>query len=249
MIAKTPAELSAMRQCGKLLAGIRAKLAKEVKVGVTPKQISAIAAAEVKKAGMQPVVLGYDGFSDVICVSVNDAIVHGLPNEVPFKEGDVVKLDLTFGYKGMVTDSAITLVAGDQKPSADVARLIKGTEESMYAGIDAIKGEGTRVGDIAAAVQKVLEKHQLGIIRDLVGHGVGHEIHEDPQIPNYGVAGTGPILHTGDTIAIEPMAALGDWRIKIAKDKNTIVMADGSLGAHFEHTVLITENGAEILTQ
>jgi methionyl aminopeptidase len=249
MRAKTPTDLENMRAGGKLLAGILQDLAGKVKPGITPKDLSADCAAQIKKHKMQPVVLGYDGFPDVICISVNDAIVHGIPGNQPIRSGDLVKLDLTLGYKGMINDSAVTVLAGGHG-SAGVQRLLDGTKAALDAGIAAIKGEGTRVGDISQAVQDVLEKdYKLGVIRELVGHGVGYEIHESPNIPNYGVAGTGPLLHPGMTIAIEPMAALGDWHIAIGKDKNTIFMKDGSLGAHFEHTVLITEDGAEIFTQ
>jgi methionyl aminopeptidase len=247
MRPKTPDEIEKMRQGGKMLAGILNMLAEKVLPGAIPKDIAKVAAGEIKKLGMQPVVLGYEGFPDVICISVNEGIVHGIPSSNPFKDGDVVKLDLTLGYKGMVVDSAITVIAG-QKKDADVKRLIEGTKKSLDAGIAAISGSGTRVGDIASAVQKVLDQHKLGIIRDLVGHGVGYDIHEPPNIPNYGVAGSGPVLSAGMTVAIEPMASLGDWQINIAKDGWTIAMRDGSLGAHFEHTVLITETGAEILT-
>jgi methionyl aminopeptidase len=248
MRAKSPADLEAMRAGGKLLAGILNDLAGKVRPGITPKDLSADAAAQIKKHKMQPVVLGYDGFPDVICISVNNAIVHGIPTNDVIKDGDVVKLDLTVGYKGMINDSAVTIIAG-KSTDKDAQRLVEGTKRALDAGIAAIKGEGTRVGDIAAAVQEVLEKkYHLGVIRELVGHGVGYEIHESPNVPNYGVSGTGPVLHQGMTIAIEPMAALGDWHIDFAKDKSTIVMRDGSLGAHFEHTVLITEDGAEILT-
>ncbi len=248
MRAKTPADLENMREGGKLLATILQDLASKVKPGTTPKDLAADAAEQIKKYDMQPVVLNYEGFPDVICISVNNAIVHGIPSHQPIKEGDVVKLDLTLGYKGMINDSALTILAGGHG-SAGVSRLVEGTKAALDAGIAAIKGEGTRVGDISQAVQDVLEKdYKLGVIRELVGHGVGYEIHEAPNIPNYGVAGTGPVLHQGMTIAIEPMASLGDWHIAFAKDKNTVLMKDGSLGAHFEHTVLITEDSAEILT-
>ncbi len=248
MRAKAPADLENMRTGGKLLAGILKDLAGKVKPGVTPKELAADAAEQIKKYKMQPVVLGYDGFPDVICISVNNAIVHGIPQKEPIKVGDVVKLDLTLGYKGMINDSALTVIAG-QSTDKDAERLVEGTKKALEAGIAAIKGEGTRVGDISHAVQDVLEKkYQLGVIRELVGHGVGYEIHEAPNIPNYGVAGTGPMLHQGMTIAVEPMASLGDWHIAFAPDKNSILMKDGSLGAHFEHTVLITEDGSEILT-
>jgi methionyl aminopeptidase len=247
MNPKNPNEIEIMRIGGKMLAGILNTLAGEVAPGVKPTDISKSAAEQIKKAGMQPVVLGYEGFPDVICLSVNNEIVHGIPKGKPFADGDVVKLDLTLGYKSMVVDSALTGVAGNNT-NPDVKRLIDGTKKSLEAGIAAIKGSGTRVGDIAAAVQNVLDRQKLGIVRDLVGHGVGYDIHEAPNIPNYGSAGNGPALSAGMTIAIEPMATLGDWHIKIAKDGWTIETADGSLGAHFEHTVLITEDGAEILT-
>ena len=249
MRAKTPTDLANMRAGGQLLAAILNDLAGKVKPGITPKDLSADAAEQIKKHNMQAVVLGYDGFPDVMCISVNDAIVHGIPGNQPVRSGDLVKLDLTLGYKGMINDSAVTVLAGGHG-SAGVQRLLDGTKAALDAGIAAIKGEGTRVGDISQAVQDVLEKdYNLGVIRELVGHGVGYEIHESPNIPNFGVSGTGPLLHPGMTIAIEPMAALGDWHIKVGADKNTIYMKDGSLGAHFEHTVLITEDGAEILTR
>lgn len=248
MQAKPPADLENMRVGGKLLAKILKNLANKTVPGITPKELAADAAAQIKKYDMQPVVQGYEGFPDVICISVNDAIVHGIPGNQPIRQGDVVKLDLTLGYKGMINDSAVTVIAGG-RGSAGIARLVEGTKAALDAGISAVKGDGTRVGDISQAVQDVLEKeYKLGVIRELVGHGVGYQIHEAPNIPNFGVAGTGPVLHAGMTIAIEPMAALGDWHIAVAKDKNTIIMKDGSLGAHFEHTVLITDDGCEILT-
>ena len=248
MSVKTSKEIEIMREGGKMLAGILDNLEKMIKPGVKPTEISKAAADQIKKLGMQPVVLGYERFPDVMCISINSAIVHGIPDKKPFKNGDIVKIDLTLGHKGLIVDSARTVVVGN-KMSSDTKRLVEGTKEALYAAIDAIKGDGTRVGDIAAAAQKVMDAHKLGIIRDLVGHGVGYSIHENPNIPNYGVAGTGPVLSAGMTIAIEPMASLGDWRINFDKDGWTVVMRDGSLGAHFEHTVLITQDGAEILTQ
>jgi methionyl aminopeptidase len=248
MRPKTPTDLENMRAGGKMLAKILKKLAAKVEPGVIPKDLAEAAAKQIKDLNMQPVVLGYEGFPDVICISVNNAIVHGVPGRQPIRQGDLVKLDLTLGYKGMINDSAITVIAGGHA-SAGVQRLLDGTKAALDAGIAAVKGEGTRVGDISQAVQDVLEKeYKLGVIRELVGHGVGYEIHEAPNIPNYGVAGTGPALHQGMTIAIEPMACLGDWHIALANDKKTIIMKDGSLGAHFEHTVLVTEDGCEILT-
>jgi methionyl aminopeptidase len=247
MNPKSPKEIEIMREGGRMLAAILNDLGSKVQPGITSKDLSAMAAEQIKKNKLQPVVLGYEGFPDVICISINEAIVHGIPGKNPIKKGDVVKLDLTLGHKSLILDSAITVVASNEM-SADVRRLVESTKKSLEAGINAIKGEGTRVGDIAAAVQEVLDNNKLGIIRDLVGHGVGYSIHEAPNIPNYGMRGTGPLLHSGATIAIEPMASLGDWKINVAQDGWTIVMQDGSLGAHFEHTVLVTEDGAEILT-
>jgi methionyl aminopeptidase len=215
MRPKTDQEIEVMREGGKRLGAILQKLSKLVQPGTTGKDISAAAAAEIKKADLQPVLLGYEGFTDVICVSVNDAIVHGVPTKVPFKEGDVVKLDLTVGYKSLIVDSAVSVIAGG-KGSPEANRLVEGTNRALMAGIDVIKGDGTRVGDISAGVQAVLDKYNLGVIRELVGHGVGYAIHENPNVPNYGLRGTGPILMSGMTIAVEPMASLGDWHISVA---------------------------------
>jgi methionyl aminopeptidase len=247
MSVKTATEIEIMRTGGRLLGEILQKLSKEVKPGSSGKQISKLAEQMVKKANLSPIVLGYEGFPDVICISVNENIVHGVPTADKFKEGDVVKLDLTVAYKGLVVDSAVTIIAGSNTNS-DVKRLLEGTKRALDDGINAISGDGARVGDIASAIQNTLNKYKLGIIRDLVGHGVGHAIHEDPNVPNYGVSGTGPVLISGMTIAVEPMASLGDWKIDILKDGWTVAMHDRSLSAHFEHTVLITDDGAEILT-
>ena len=247
MRAKTPAEIEIMREGGKKLAQTLQKLAVKVQPDITPRELANIAEEEVKKAGLRPILKGYEGFPAVMCISINDAIVHGMPGKKPIKEGDVVNLDLTVGYKNLILDSAISVYAG-KTPPADVKRLLEGTQRALEAGISAIKGDGTRVGDISAAIQNTLDGYNLGVIRDLVGHAVGDKIHEEPSIPNYGVAGTGPILPAGVTIAVEPMASLGDWHIDTANDGWTVLMRDGSVGAHFEHTVLVTEKSAEILT-
>lgn len=248
MRAKTPDEIKIMREGGQKLAATLQLLGKKVEPGITPRELADMAEAEAKKAGLVTILKGYEGFPDAMCVSVNEAIVHGLPSKKAIKDGDVVKLDLTVSYKNLILDSAVSVYAG-ANPSPDIKRLLEGTERALYGGIDAIKGDGTRVGDISAAVQDVLNKYKLGIIRDLVGHALGDKIHEEPNIPNYGVAGTGPVLPAGVTIAVEPMASLGDWHIDTDKDGWTVVMRDGSIGAHFEHTVLITDSGAEILTK
>ncbi len=244
---KTDQEIKSMRQSGQILASVFEVLEAKVTAGMTGEDVAQIAAKEVKALGGKASILGYQGFPKVICVSVNDEVVHGIPNEVEFKDGDIVSFDFCVSYKGMITDSAFSMIIGksDDKQKAD---LLKFTEASLYAGIDVIKGP-THIGDISAAVQFVLDQHGYGIVRDLVGHGVGHQMHEEPNIPNYGTKGKGDLLKPGMTIAIEPMATLGEYGIKVDDDKWTIRTKDGSLSAHFEHTVLITEDGYEILTR
>lgn len=245
---KTPAEIEAMRECGKILATIFDGLKKQVKPGVSELELDAWVDAEIKKHGAIATYKTDEvNFPAAICISTNEQIVHGIPTAYVLQEGDVVGFDLVITYKNMKTDSAFTMVVGD-KPNGVQKHLLSNTERSLYAGIDAIKGP-VRIGDIGAAIEKVLKDAKLGIIRELVGHGVGHEMHEAPEIPNYGKKGTGGLLTPGDTIAIEPMATLGGERIIQDDDGWTISTRDGSLAAHFEHTVLITEDGAEILTQ
>lgn len=245
---KTPAELDAMREGGKLLATIFKGLRTQVVAGVSERELDAWVEREIKALGAEATYKTAEvNFPAVICVSTNDAIVHSIPTTRVLQKGDVVGFDLVIAYKGMKTDSAFTMVV-DEIPSGDKKRLLETTERSLYAGIDVIKGS-TRIGDISHAIEQVLQAGRLGIVRELVGHGIGHQMHQAPDIPNYGHAGTGELLVPGDTIAIEPMAMLGDERIVQDKDGWTLKTADGSLAAQFEHTVLITENGAEILTQ
>lgn len=237
-----------MRQGGRMLATVLDVLEREIKAGMSTKELADIAAKEIKALGGQPSFLNHEDFPDVMTVSINEEIVHGIPSaDKKISDGDVVGLDFGVAYKGLVTDGARTVYMGPD-PSGDIKRLLGGTKTALDAGISAVHGDGTRVGDISSAVQDVLNRNKLGIIRDLVGHGVGDELHESPNIPNYGVSGTGPVLSSGMTICIEPMASLGDWRIDTAKDGWTVVMHDGSLSAHFEHTILVTEKSAEILT-
>ena len=245
---KTPAQIEAMRQGGKLLATIYDGLKKYVAVGMSELEVDAWVAAEVKRLGAIATYKTSEvNFPNTICISTNDQIVHGIPTDYVFERGDVVSFDLVITYKGMKTDAAFTMVMGE-KPTGAKKHLLHYTERSLYAGIDAITGP-VYTGDIGAAVEKVLREGKLGIIRDLVGHGVGLEMHMPPEIPNYGRRGTGVLLKPGDTIAIEPMATLGKERIRTEDDGWTIATADGSLAAHFEHTVLVTETGVEILTQ
>ena len=245
---KTEAEIQAMRDGGKILATIFDGLKKQVVPGVSELELDAWVDAEIKRLGAIATYKTDEvDFPAAICISTNEQIVHGIPTDYRLQAGDIVGFDLVITYKGMKTDSAITVVVGD-KPNGVVKHLLHATERSLYAGIDAIKGP-VRTGDIGAAVEKVLKEAKLGIIRDLVGHGVGHEMHQAPEVPNYGRKGKGDLLMPGDTIAIEPMATLGGEKIKQDDDGWTLSTKDGSLAAHFEHTVLITEDGAEILTQ
>lgn len=245
---KTPAEIQAMREGGKILAAILEDLKQQIKPGVSELELDAWVDAEIKRRGAIATYKTDEvNFPAAICISTNEQIVHSIPSAYVLQEGDVVSCDLVITYKGMKTDSAFTVVVGG-KPNGAQKHLLKATEQSLYAGIDAIKGP-VRIGDISAAIEKVLKDAKLGIIRELVGHGIGHEMHDGIEIPNYGKRGTMGLLKPGDTIAIEPMATLGGEKIVQEDDGWTLSTRDGSLAAHFEHTVLITEDGAEILTR
>jgi methionyl aminopeptidase len=242
---KTEQEIKDIRVSGQITAQVLQYLSTQVAVGGTPKQLADLAVKEIKRLGGDAVLLGYSGFPDVICISLNDQVVHGIPGNTVIQDGDLVSFDLCVGYKGMITDAAITVIAGESTGAK--RRLLKGTEEALMAGISVVKN-GVRTGTIGAAVEKVMTQYGFGIVRDLVGHGVGHHVHEEPDIPNYGIAGTGDKLSAGMTIAIEPMSTLGGEAVVLEKDGWTISTKDKSLSAHFEHTVLILEDSAEILT-
>ncbi|MEO5950441.1 MAG: type I methionyl aminopeptidase [Candidatus Saccharimonadales bacterium] len=247
---KSESQIQAMRDGGKIIATIYQDLVSIVHAGMTEKSINKWVEGEITRHGAIATYKTSEvNFPAVICISTNDQIVHSVPSDYILEKGDIVSFDLVLTYKNMKTDAAFTLIV-DEKPSGVKKHLVNITERSLYAGIDAIKGRGTRTGDISAAVEKVLREGKLGIIRDLVGHGVGFEMHMPPEVPNYGKKGTGTLLQPGDTIAIEPMATLGGEKIITdQQDGWTIRTRDGSLAAHFEHTVLITETGAEILTK
>lgn len=247
---KTPTQLQAMRDGGAILARIFADIREYVQPGMTEIEINDFVASKIKKYGATPTYREpVPDFPGVICISTNEEIVHSVPTDYAFETGDVVSFDLVITYKTMKTDSAFTMVIGEQASGAK-KHLISLTERSLQAGIDAIHGDGTTTNEIGAAIEAVLSKGKLGIIRELVGHGVGLEMHMPPDVPNYHARGRDTVLHTGDTIAIEPMATLGGERtVTNRSDGWTISTRDGSLAAHFEHTVLITEHGAEILTK
>lgn len=244
---KTSAEIQAMREGGKILARILDGLKKQIVVGMSELEADAWVEREIKALGATATYKTSEvNFPNVICISTNDEIVHGIPNSYVFEKGDIASFDLVITYKGMKTDSAFTMVIGEELKGIK-KHLLNYTERSLYAGIDAIKGP-VYTGDIGFAVEKVLNEGKLGIIRELVGHGVGHKMQQAPEVPNYGKKGKGVLLVPGDTIAIEPMATLGGEAIKTGSDGWTICTRDGSLAAHFEHTIIITDDGAEILT-
>lgn len=249
---KTEAEIERLRRSGGILAAVLRTLRDQLAAGQTTAHLNDLAARELKALGGQPTFLGYTPdrslppYPAVLCVSVNDEVVHGIPGARELQNGDVVGLDFGVNVDGMMTDGAISVVVGGAATPA-VRRLLSATREALDAGIAAVR-DGARVGDISAAVEHRLRRDQLGIVRELSGHGVGDYVHEDPTILNYGRPGTGPRLRSGMSIAIEPMATLGDRRIYAGDDGWTIRTQDGSLSAHFEHTVLVLDDGAEILT-
>lgn len=243
---KTAEEIANMRESGRMLATVLALLKKETRAGLTPRDMSHMAADELKRLGGEPAFKGFHGFPDIICISVNNQVQHAIPSDQPLRDGDVVNYDFGVRYKGMITDGGVSLAVGQASP--DVQRLLDGTSRALEAGIAQVKA-GCRVGDISAAIEEVLVAHRLGIVRDLVGHGVGHELHEEPNIPNYGRAGAGPVLQAGMTVAIEPIATLGGEAIGLDSDGWTLWTLDRSWSAQFEHTVLVTEDSSEILTQ
>ena len=244
---KTAKEIEAMRESGHMLATVLQSLQHRLSPGMSTKELADSAAQELKALGGQPSFLGYQGFPDVICISVNEEVVHGIPRpQKIIKEGDIVGFDFGVTYRGMITDSAISVIAARPTQKRHVT-LVQDTARALELGIGAVHNQ-VRTGDIGSAVETFLKARGYGIVRDLVGHGVGHYVHEDPNVPNYGRANTGPWLSKGMTIAIEPMVTLGTDHVVQADDGWTILTADNSWAAHFEHTVLITEDGAEVLT-
>ncbi len=248
---KTKEEIELLRESGKRLATVLQAVKAAVRPGVTTKELDLLAERLIREGGDTPPFKNYTPhgartpFPAAMCVSVNDEIVHGIPSERVLKEGDIVSIDLGLAHKGMITDAALTVPVG--KISDTLSTLLKETERSLYEGINAAK-VGARIGEIGAAIEKVAHQHHYGIVRELGGHGVGHAVHEDPYVPNYGTKGTGPLLKSGMVLALEPMFMLGSEEIRLMPDGYTIVTEDGALSAHFEHTIVITENGPEILT-
>lgn len=243
---KTPEEIELLRIAGDITGDTHNYLKKFIKPGITTGELDKLAYDYILSRDCTPSFKGYDGFPGTICASVNDEVVHGIPGNRVLQEGDIITLDIGACYKGYHGDSAWTYPVG--KISKKCEDLLEWTRESLFEGLSVIK-DGAHVGDIGAAVSKCARRHNLGVVRELVGHGVGSDVHEDPDVPNYGFAGTGPVLREGMVIAVEPMLNLGTPKIYILDDDWTIITADGKPSAHFEHTVLVTKDGYEILTK
>ncbi len=242
---KSPQELVSMRRAGAIVGAVIDLLKAAVAPGMTTLDLDRIAYKEITRQGAKPTFMGYQGFPASICTSVNEEIVHGIPGDRVLLEGDIVKVDVGATIEGFIGDAAVSLAVGEVTPEA--TDLMEHTRISLEVGIEAAQ-PGGRVGDIGAAVQSYGESRGYGVVREFVGHGVGRFLHEDPQVPNYGQAGMGPLLRVGMCIAIEPMFNMGDWHTKILDDQWTVITADGKLSAHFEHSIAITEDGPEILT-
>ena len=244
---KNAAQLAAMRLAGKITGEALALAGEAVREGVTTKHLDDIIRHHIERSGAKPSFLGYGGFPASACISINDEVIHGIPSKSRvLKEGDIVKIDVGAYYHGFHGDSANTFGVG--KISAEAEQLIRVTRESFYQGI-AKAVAGGRVGDIGCAVSAHAGSFGYGVVRDYIGHGVGANLHEDPEVPNYGNAGRGPRLFPGMTIAVEPMINMGSYQVRQLADGWTVVTADGSLSAHYEHTIAITEGEAEILTK
>ncbi len=245
---KTSEEIINIRRSGDILEQVIQFVIHCAKPGMSTKDLADLSFSKLNEyQHAKPVFLNYYGFPHVMCISVNEQVIHGIPksNKI-LNNGDVVSVDFGVNYKGMITDAARTFVVGNTNSSKRL--LLEKTEQSLLSGISVVKNT-VRVGTISSAIQKVLDDAKLGIVREYVGHGVGHKLHEDPNIPNYGVNNTGIELLSGMTIAIEPMAMLGNEKVYVEDDGWTVSTSDGSLSAHFEDTVLVTDDGFEILTR
>jgi methionyl aminopeptidase len=242
---KSKSELGLMRTAGRLLSATLDELEEACRPGVTTAEIDKLADRLIRKHGAVPGFLGYNGFPKSLCISVNEEVVHGIPSKREIKDGDLVSLDCGLVLDGLWADSGRTVMVG--KVSDEAERLVQVTRESLRRGIEKAV-PGNRVGDISAAVQEHVEANGFSVVRNFVGHGIGRNMHEDPQVPNFGVAGAGPLLKPGYALAIEPMVNAGSHEVQMLPDHWTIITADGKLSAYFEHTVLITDDGPVVAT-
>lgn len=245
IVLKSKQELVLMRDAGRIVAGVLEALRQIIRPGISTKDIDKVAHEAILARKATPSFLGYHGYPASVCTSVNEEVVHGIPGARILEEGDIISLDMGVIYKGFQGDSAVTVGVGEISEQA--MKLLETTEGSLYAGIAKARS-GNRLGDIGAAVQEYAESRGFSVVRQYCGHGIGRNMHEDPQVPNYGQPGKGLMLRPGVTIALEPMINVGDWRTRVLSDGWTLVTTDGALSAHFEHTVAITAGEAEILT-
>lgn len=242
---KTEKEIKIMRQGGKILAEIMSELEKKVEPGITTKYLDKVATDLVLKYGAKPSFKNYQGFPDTLCTSINEELVHCIPSNRKLQQGDIISLDLGILFKGFHTDMAVTVPVG--KVSPDASRIIRVTKKALKRGIKKVH-PGKTFGDIGNTIQRYIEDQGFNVIRDLCGHGIGKEVHEEPQVQNYGKRRAGPELVGGMVFCIEPMVAKGDWNLKKAKDSYGFQTRDNSLCAHFEHTLVVTQTGCEVLT-
>jgi methionyl aminopeptidase len=245
IIIKSDEEIAIMRHAGSVVAQTLQRLVEELRPGLVVKELDKVVRREFEKHRVTPTFLGYHGYPATVCVSVNEEIVHGIPGKRVIQDGDVVSLDLGCTYKGFVADSAVTVIVGKPKPRTQ--ELVDVTRKSLEEGIRQARA-GNRLGQVSHAIQTYIESHGFGVVREYVGHGVGRQMHEDPQVPNFGPPDRGPVLKKGMVLALEPMVTIGDWRTRQLDDHWTVVTADGSLSAHFEHTIAVTGGDPEVLT-
>ena len=246
-LIKTPEEIKILKKGGKILGAIRDELANLVEPGMSTLELENMAKKLFKNSGGQPSFLGYEGFPATTCISVNDEVVHGIPRKDKIMhDGDIVGIDVGLEYQGLYTDTAVTVAVGtiDKK----ISELLAVTKKALAIGIDKVKSGG-HIGDIGQAIQAYVEKKGYSVVRSLVGHGVGHAVHEPPRIPNFGESGTGEKIQAGMVLALEPMVNIGEYGVTTKDDNWTIVTEDGKYSAHFEHTIVVTKNGAEIITK
>lgn len=246
IITKTPREIAIMREAGQIVARTHQVLKEHIKPGITTLELDRIAEEYIRSQGATPSFKGYNGFTGSVCASVNEELVHGIPGKRVLNDGDIISIDIGAYYNGYHGDSAWTYPVGTI--SEETQQLLDVTEESLYKGLEHAKA-GQRLTDISHAIQSYVESHDFSVVREYVGHGVGQNLHEEPQIPHYGPPGKGPRLKTGMTLAIEPMVNAGQRYVRTLADNWTVVTVDGSMCAHFEHTIAITDDGYEILTK
>jgi methionyl aminopeptidase len=245
IVQKSYQELQMMRKAGRIAAQAMRAVRMAIKPGVTTEELNNIANSFIVESGARSAFKGYRGFPASVCISVNDEVVHGIPGKRVLREGDIVGIDLGVEYEGYYGDIAATFPVG--KVGGEARKLIEVAREALEAGISQCK-VGNHLFDISAAIQEVVEKNGFSVVRQFVGHGIGKSLHEDPQVPNYGERGKGPLLESGMTFALEPMVNVGGWEVEVLSDGWTVVTADGSLSAHFEHTVAVTDKGPWVLT-